>query len=155
MPTARGLSIEQLTENYHKNHTSLGIIQPKKMLDFIIEADTADWSRKHKTVQSQLKLFGNQPKLLEKIPFKFSYKFTCNDEKCKKPHTLAIYDWEIYSLYRTLTKQKPYSMDEILLKIRQKWLGEMWREDKNSYLIVGTTYPFASFIVLGVFWPPK
>ena len=46
-------------------------------------------------------------------------------------------------------------MDEILQKIKDKWLTEMWGSQKDSYFIVGTQFPNPTFIVLGVFWPSK
>lgn len=155
LPTVHYRSLEEIQDDYESKGISLGIFKPKKVEDLIIEADTADWSPKHSKVLNQLVLFGDQPKPLTKIPYKFSYKFICNDERCKKAHELAILDWEIFMLYLNIKNNYPYAMDEILQKIKDKWLTEMWSPKRDSYLIVGTQFPYPTFMVLGVFWPPK
>lgn len=154
LPTIKYDSLEQIEDDYKKYGISLGIFKPKIIEDFVIEADSKDWSKKHQQVLSQLPLFGEQPKNLLKIPYKFSYKFRCNDKRCRG-HKLAIFDWEVFSLYLSIKQNYPYAMDEILQKIKDKWLNQMWDSKRDSYLIVGTQFPNPTFIVLGVFWPPK
>lgn len=154
IPTLKYHSIEEIEDAYSIDKISLAMFQPKRIEEFVIEADTAEWSSSHQNVLSQLRLFGDQPKPLKKIPYKFSYKFICDDQRCKG-HTQIIVDWEIFMLYRQITQNYPYSMDVVLQKIRDKWLTEMWSDRRDSYLIVGTQYPYPTFIVLGVFWPPK
>jgi hypothetical protein len=100
-------------------------------------------------------LFGEQPKPLLKIPYKFSYIYKCNDERCDRPHKQAILDWEIFMLYQHLKNQYHYSMDVVLQKIKDLWLTKMWDSSRDTHLIVGTQFPNPTFIVLGVFWPPK
>lgn len=154
-PAIQFTSLEEIKDEYKSDKVSLGIFKPKSMINFIIESDTSHWSKKHQQVLSQLRLFDSQPKTLEKIPFKFSYRFVCNDKRCKKPHKLSIIDWEIFELYRRIKENYQYDMDIILEKIKNKWLDEMWGPKRDSYLIVGTQYPNPTFMVLGVFWPPK
>lgn len=155
LPTVQYNSLEQIEDDYRKSGISLGMFKPKIIEDFVVEAGPNDWSVKHQQQLGQLVLFGNQPKQLKKIPYKFSYKFRCNDERCTKSHKLAIFDWEIFSLYLNIKQNYPYAMDEILQKIKDKWLNQMWNPKRDSYLIVGTQFPNPTFIVLGVFWPSK
>lgn len=154
LPTIHYKSLEEIQDDYRAKKISLGIFKPASIEDFVIEADTVDWGSKHKRVLNQLVLFGTQPKPLMKIPYKFSYKFTCNDARCKS-HELVILDWEIYMLYLHMKKDYPYAIDEILQKMKDKWLTQMWDPKRDSYLIVGTQFPNPTFMVLGVFWPPK
>lgn len=155
LPTVHCGSLEEIQEDYKNKGISLGIFKPKKVEDLIIEADAANWSPKHSKVLGQLVLFGDQPKPLTKIPYKFSLKFSCDDVRCKKAHELAILDWEIFMLYLNIKNNYPYAMDEILQKIKDKWLSEMWSPKRDSYLIVGTQFPYPTFMILGVFWPPR
>lgn len=155
LPTVKYRSLEQIEDDYKKNGVSLGIFKPKVIEDFVIEADSKEWSKKHQQLSNQLRLFDDQPKKLTKIPYKFSYKFRCNDKRCTQSHKLAIFDWEIFVLYLNIRQNYPYAMDEILQKVKDKWLHQMWNSKRDSYLIVGTQYPNPTFIVLGVFWPPK
>lgn len=147
-------SLEAIKEDFRKKQTSLGIFKPKNIIDLTIERENDEWSTRQKKVLTQLVLFGQQPKKLEKVPFKFSYKFFC-DESCCKGHKLQIIDWEIYELYRNIKNNYPYEMDVVLEKVKQKWFYEMCSPNRDTYLIVGSRHPFPSFIVLGVFWPPK
>ncbi len=148
-------SLEQIVLEYEKEKVSLGIIKPKKIIDFKIESINNNWSPKHQDILNQFRLFEPQPKELMKIPFKFSYVFVCDDSTCDKPHKLSIIDWEIFALYLTLKNKYGYSMDVILEKIKAKWFTEMCGIDKDTHLIVGSRFPTPTFMVLGVFWPPK
>jgi len=69
-------SLEFLKEKSKKG-VSLGIIRPKKILDFIVEPASGEWKEKWQALFKQGKLFGSEQKPLEKIPYKFSYKFLC------------------------------------------------------------------------------
>lgn len=147
-------SFEEILDNYKKYRISLGMFKPQKIIEFKIEKSETDWSQKHKKVLAQQVLFGIQTKMLEKIPFKFSYVFRCEDARCPS-HKMQIIDWELYELYRNMKQKYSFSNDVVLEKVKNKWFDEMWREDKDSYLIVGSIYPKPSFNVIGVFWPPK
>lgn len=146
-------SWEEIQNNYRKKKISLGIFKPK-VIKFIMEKGDEFWQEKHQKVLGQKVLIGKQTKQLDKIPYKFSYKFTCNDRECKG-HKLRIIDWEIDELYRKLKNDYQYSMDVILEKMRQKWEAQMWSDKRDSYLIVGAQHLYGTPIVLGVFWPPK
>ncbi len=147
-------SLEELKDNFEKQKISLGILKPRK-IKLSIGSEKEDWSKKHQQVLRQGCLFDRQPKKLEKIPFKFSYDFFCNDKRCKKGHSLKIIDWELSELYRGLKEKHPYSPDIVLEKIKQKWETEMLGEKRDPHLIVGTHFPYPTFLVIGVFWPPK
>jgi len=155
LPTVKFYSIKELEEEYKSDKVSLGIFKPKEIIDFIIEPDTETWSKNQLRNLSQIRLFEQQPKPIEKIPFRFSYLFTCKDSNCKTNHKLTILDWEIFALYRNLKKQNPYDIDLNLQKLKDRWLTDMWNPKRDSYLIVGTQYPNPTFMLLGVFWPPK
>lgn len=97
-------SLEEIENAYKKNGVSLGIFKPKIVEDLIMEADDEEWSDTHKKILSQLVLFGEQPKPLFKIPYKFSYVYQCNDEQCTRFHKQAIFDWEIFNAVPTSSK---------------------------------------------------
>ena len=152
IPTASH-SLEQILDEYENTKKSLGIFKPKKVIDFIAKPDNKVWSSSQLQKLNQPGLFGDQPKDLEKIPFKFSYKFVCNDPRCTG-HMISIHDWEIFQLYRNLRDDYHYAMDEVLKKIKSRYLDDMWNSKKDSYFIVGSVYPKKTFIILGIFWPP-
>lgn len=153
LPTA-SQSLEEIVKKYQEKRISLGIFKPKEICDFKITKDESDWGPRQKKIMAQLRLFGDQPKSLQKIPWKFTYTFKCNERSCKG-HNLSIRDWEIFMLYKNLLKKNRYAMDEVMTRIKEVWLDKMWGNDKDSYLIVGSVFPRPSFVVLGVFWPPR
>jgi len=151
-------SIEQLQDRFFEKNISLGVIKPKKIINFTAEKDTSSWQGRKAFAQNQLKLFGPQPKNLKKVPYKFYYHFFCNDSGCKEPHKFSIHDWEINMLYHNMKRKYGYAEDIVLEKVKQKWFDQMCAKDKDTYLFVGTVHSRFKrpiFVVLGVFWPPK
>ncbi|HBQ27258.1 MAG TPA: hypothetical protein DD791_12750 [Syntrophomonas sp.] len=100
----------------------------------------------------QQDLFGIEKKPLEKMPYSFHYRFRCDDENCSG-HDITIIDWEIQQAYRSWLIK--YGEDELLNKIKQKWLDTLCDPGRDTYFIVGTHHVFKIFIILGIFWPPK
>jgi hypothetical protein len=144
-------SVEALLQSYDVDGTSLGIIRPAKVHDVVVEADSADWSPQHRKHLEQMSLFGPAPKHLEKPSHRFSYRFTCSDPSCNG-HTLQITDWGLSVLY--LRTRAESGENEAVSKTRMKcW--ELVGGDRDAYFYVGTTYPYKSCIVLGVFSPKK
>jgi hypothetical protein len=146
-------SVEDLEDMYDKDKTSIGIIKPKT-IDFKVEKGIDEWGPKQLIRLNQLGLFESPPKNLEKIPYTFSYLFTCDDIRCKRQHKFQIIDWEIYELFRKM-RDSHGSVLTALEKVKDTWLNRMWSENRDSYLLLGTIFPFKSYNVLGVFWPPK
>lgn len=68
---------------------------------------------------------------------------------------MMIEDWEVGELYLKELKRcgNPKAAAE---SVREKFLGELCGPGKDTHFYVGTVlrYP-KSWIVLGVFWPPK
>lgn len=79
---------------------TLGIFKPRKIDCLVISAVNANWTPAQLAILRQGHLFIKNPKAeLEKIPFKFQYKFWCDDEKCGG-HTLMCTDWEMGQSWR-------------------------------------------------------
>lgn len=146
-------SMETLQDLQEKENVSLGIVRPKRIHDFIVEADDPDWKPEWKALFKQQKLFGPQQKLLEKIPYKFSYKFECDDPRCTG-HQMMIEDWEIGRLYLQM-RDKHGSPEAAVDKVRQKFFDQMCAQKIDTHFFVGTVAQFRTWIVLGVFWPAK
>jgi len=140
-----------LAKQNHEN-ISLSIIKPRKIIDFIWEDDAKEWESWQTQKMSQLGLFdANKPKPLEKIPYKFSYEYLCEDDQCQK-HKMIIADWEINALYRNMKSK--YDEKTALKKVKEKFIDDLWRK-RDLYFILGTTSRFYTWIIIGVFYPPK
>lgn len=147
-------SMCEIQKQQKEHGKSLGVFRPRLVTDILIEDDRADWSGKKQVALDQLTFFDPQTTTLEKIPLKFKYKYFCQDEDCPG-HVQSIIDWEIMELYRKV-RASADDPAEIKEKIRQKYLEELCGPDRDTHFFVGNhSQHRASFMVLGVFWPPK
>src|SRR5258708_2884767 len=145
-------TLNQWKALFDEDKTSLGIVRPSRFLDLRIETADREWKPEWAALFQQLTLFGPPPKPLTKIPFKFSYVFECEDSS--KPHHALIEDWELGVLYLNEVDRLG-SEEKAKESVRQKYFAELCGDDKDTRLFMGTTFPYNSWVVLGVFWPPK
>lgn len=134
---------------------SLAVVQPAGPPELVITEREAEqlerWRRRAAGAKNKLSLFDDPTESkpdFEVIPWRFSYRFRCSRAGCAG-HTQTIVDWEAVALWRNV-RDRPNWQD----LMRQKFEHEMW-QGKATVLFVGNQeqYP-ASFLVLGVFWPP-
>lgn len=131
---------------------TLGIFKPKEITDFIIEPDAQPtWTSKELEILSQESMFDKKPPSpLEKIPFRFIYRFACNESGCKG-HRLSIVDWEINQAYRSWTRKYGTQWEEYF---RQKFEEDMINK-LDTHLFVGTMRAHPDvWIIIGLFYPP-
>jgi len=131
---------------------TLGFFKPKNVRRFLIRKDEPNWSEEDLGRLSQYSLFENAPREpLEKIPYKFIYQLVCDEETCKGHH-LSCVDWELGESYRQWRRQ--YG-DRWRWAIENKYANELVYE-KDLHFFVGTirAHP-ASWIITGLFYPPK
>jgi len=148
-------SMEEIQAEYDQRKTSLAIFKPAEVTKLTIEAGDPDWTPKQKAKMAQTTIFGKAPMQLEKMPYTFYYHFRCNNESCRG-HKMSIIDWELEELYRKAqNKFGKYAMDSILNYVKVNFFDKYWSPGYDSYLIVGSRFPYASFMVLGVFYPQK
>jgi len=140
-------------EKVDKTDCSLGIIRPREISDFIAEETDREWPPKFQKIFDQLRLFGPKQKPLEKIPYKFSYVFKCEDPNCKG-HKKMIEDWEIGELYRKM-RDKYMNEEKAVADVKNKFYDVVCGKGKDTYFYVGTVLRYGSWIILGVFYPKK
>lgn len=149
-------SLCDIQESQKQSGTSLGVFRPKEVLDFTCEEDSENWSSAELAKLSQEDLFlTNENKLLERIPYKFRYRFRCENCRANQPHHCMVIDWELMALFRRLRRES-LSKQDCLTKLKDKWLNELCGPKRETLFFTGNmqAYP-QSFLILGVFWPPK
>ena len=151
-----------LAKDQTKN-TSLAVFRPKEILDFKIEKVEREWDKKKleklKASAQQFDLFKNSEnpfEVVNKLPYKFSYKFTSDDGK---ERTLMIEDWEIGALYWKSLKSNEGNESKACEDVKKKYFDD-FAKTKDLYLFLGTTREFHSiapnpFIIIGTFHPKK
>ncbi len=145
-------SIEQLEEEKEKNHATIGIIKPVKIVDFYKKKidDCRDWER-DLINGTQKTLFQGYKTPLDKVSYWIGYHFFCDDKRCKGHHMMSE-DWETIELFRQM-KEK-YKDDELAFqKVREKYLN--WMHGRDLYFVVGTESRWNKFLIISIFYPPK
>ena len=132
---------------------SLGVFRPRRVLDLVWE-DAQPRSTRQQAKLDQRSLF-DSPSVegLEEIPYKFRYRYQCEDCAGNDSHQQRVLDWEIGQAYRSWRTK--YGEERALRGIRKKWLVEMASSAKDLHFFVGNIARFPrSFCVLGCFYPP-
>jgi hypothetical protein len=143
----------QLVERHERDRTSLGVVRPLRVHDMEIREAPSEWKPEWQSLFSQLKLFGPPQKPLRKVPYTFHYVFECEDSG-GKTHKAMCEDWELGMLF--LHESERLGSDKAAAEsVRNKFFGEMCRDDKDTRFFMGTHFPYNTWLVLGVFWPPK
>lgn len=150
------LEAESMCEIYRRQEvdgTSLGAFRPADV-DLEVTHEGSEWSPEQAAQLDQPSLFFPNKDVLEKIPYRFRYTYRCSDRQCGG-HAQTIIDWELAQAYRSWSTR--YGTEaELIDKIRQRWVAEMCAATKDTRFFVGNQHQHPkSFLVLGVFWPPK
>jgi hypothetical protein len=150
LPHRTRLELEAL---YDSEKASLGIVRPTEIIDLKVEEVDREWKPQWQAVLNQFSLFSGPPKHLEKLPYRFTYVFRCADTG-EKPHTAMIEDWELGVLYR---KEVERLGDEkaAVASVRKKFFDEICSPLRDTRFFMGTVFPYNTWVVIGVFWPPK
>lgn len=143
-------SMEEIEEQYSIDQRSLAIFKPRKVIKFSADFEGRGWTELEKTKLGQMSLFDTPdciPEELKKVPYSFRCEYLCDNPNCKG-HTQKITIWDFNWAYFQYCER--YQDEKIALaKLEEKWLS-YFAPDKDGYLIVGTTHPYPSFIIIGV-----
>jgi hypothetical protein len=151
-------SMEELHAKQEQDKTSLGIFRPKEVFDLVVSPDDADWKAGFKAALMQQRLWENRKASKEpprKVPFKFQYKFACDDPRCKNSHQMMIEDWEVGALYWRCVDGGATPAEACRL-VKEKFLGQICASDRDTHFYVGTVLAHPkSWVIIGVYWPKK
>ncbi|PKM39631.1 MAG: hypothetical protein CVV04_09635 [Firmicutes bacterium HGW-Firmicutes-9] len=143
-------SMEEIEDQFEKEHKSLAIFKPRVITNFYIDPESPDWSELEKSKLGQMSLFDTPdtiPTELKKVPYSFRCEYYCHNPECKG-HKQKITIWDFNWAYFKYCEQ--YGDEQVALeKLKEKWFS-YFASDKDGYLIVGTTHPYHSFIIIGV-----
>lgn len=134
----------------------MGVFKPAEVLDVLQEEEQENWSAADLVKLQQKDFFMTKDNaLLEKLPYRWLYHYRCSDANCTG-HKQTIVDWETGAFYRSAILAKGITdPEEVRLKMREKFLGQLCGKDRDTYFFTGNMAAHqASFLVLGVFWPP-
>lgn len=143
----------------NKKGISLALLRPKKIIGLVIEEEkNSDWTedelRKLIQAQQQGSLFDNGKKdlyTLQKMPYKFYYRYLCDTPSGEKEFKHKIVDWEVCALYRNCKKDYGNNWQE---PFRQKMEEQLTSKDLMFFM--GNIHRFPhQWLVISLFYPPK
>lgn len=145
-------TLNELKQRYDEDRTSLGVVRPHRVLDLEVRPADPEWKSEWQTLFQQMTLFGPPQKPLRKLPYSFHYIFECDDSD--RPHTAMCEDWELGVLF--LNEAARLGSDEKAAEsVKNKFLRELCGPSRDTRFYMGTRFPYNTWLVLGVFWPPK
>jgi hypothetical protein len=127
------------------------VFRPKSIHKFVIEPDDPDWTPEEREKLIQYSIYdGHTFRPIEKIPYKFSYRFTCDESNCGG-HKLICVDWELGQSYRAWRR-----------KYKEEWeraIIDRYETDmilgRDTHFFVGTIHGHPNaWIIIGLFYPP-
>jgi hypothetical protein len=131
---------------------SLGLVKPRKVCDFTWEETEREWEEWQLAIMRSVNLFGPSRRPLNKIPYKFSYYYFCQEAQCKGHHQM-IEDWEVGALYRNMVEK--YTDEKIACaKVRERFFDSICCEKNNLHFYVGTVLGHGTYVIVGLFYPP-
>jgi hypothetical protein len=148
-------SLEEIREAQARDGTSLGMFRPKEILR-ITKRPAEPWNEKQRAYLQRQHLdlgadVSRELSELEQIPWTFSYEFLCDDERCAKPHSLSIIDWEIGAAYRNWTRAYGKEWEA---KLRQKFERELPASDLH-FVVGNLAAHHHVFVIVGLVRPPR
>jgi len=156
-------NLQELIDKAKSDGTSLAVFKPTRVFDFTVEAVERDWDSDRLAIlqglSQQMSLFQtpeeieNEFKVVQKVPYKFSYKF---EDDSGKQSSMMVEDWEIGMLYFHCLKSAGGNERVANEKVKTKYFHEFIQKDLHFFL--GTTKQFHyvapnPFIIIGTFYP--
>ncbi|MFH5823142.1 hypothetical protein [Georgenia sp. AZ-5] len=130
---------------------SLGLVRPVEISDLVVTPNP-DY-RPRGVDDVDVDLFGTETELLEATPVVAKYRYRCAYRACKG-HEQSIVDWESGQFARRNLKH--HTMPEVTEMHRRRFLDEICGSTRDTLFYVGNQHQHpASFLVLGLFWPPQ
>ena len=143
-------TVRQLEDLYERERVSLGVVRPSRVLDVKIEKTGREWTSTKQVLFRQFSLFGDVQKPLVKIP---SSSVTFSSARIALFHERMIEDWSWVSISQRRARMGDER--EAAESVRYTYLHRLCSPDRDTRFFMGTTYPWNSWVVVGVFYPPK
>jgi hypothetical protein len=143
-------SIETLKEKFKEDKTSLGLIKVHELMRFYSKEPLEEIElEESKFIQSTL--FGEKKSILQKIPHVFRYEFKCCPS-CNG-HDMSVEDWEVFESFRSWLKYYNGDYNVMWAKMKEKYYDFM--NQRDLYFYMGTDSQYGSWMIIGLYYPPK
>jgi len=140
------------TECDRSGSPTLGLFKPRSINKLVIEPDSPDWTPDELRKLQRITLFQNAPpRELEKLPYRFRYRFQCDEPDCPT-HTFLCTDWEMGGAFLRFRQRYGSAWEA---KFRQRFEDEMINKN-DTHFYVGTLHQHpGTWIIVGLFYPMR
>lgn len=154
-------SVEALQEAEKRDHTSLGLVQPREIIKIYKRRKSArereEWDEQRARALQNRDLFvdvDSATKDLAFCPVEYRAKFKCEDAACRAGHDFGIFDWGLYVLdYSQYVSRGPVTAESKVVQRIQQLMDPSKRE---PYFFLGNTKAHSNrFMIVGLFHPPR
>jgi hypothetical protein len=142
-------SLDYLESKYTEDHTSLGLIKPKDLLNFYTREPLA---QPPEPKEYQKSLDNQIIPIVDSIPHIFAYQFRCGGCRDGPPHDIMCEDWELFESYRAWWKYYP-RVDLLWEKLHKKFYDYMLKQDLYFFMGMHSLQP--TWLIIGLYYPPK
>ncbi len=145
-------SLEELELKSTKDNVSLGLINPRELTDMTIDTKhDVETSESEILKEIQITLDGESRTDLESIEYNFRYHFLCQNPECKG-HNIMCEDWEMIESWRKWKTRYP-DRKTLEQKFKERYLDYLMT--RNLHFFVGTHSKFNTWLIIGLYYPPK
>lgn len=133
--------------------TSLGAFRPKR-IDVLNPVPATEWKESQRAVASQVSLLQPNKPPLEWIPWKFRYRYWCDDSGCENGHSMSVIDWGLAELYRKYRREGGDAAARTAVMEKMEELGDL--STKDMILMVGNQHLRPqTFMIIGYAYPKR
>lgn len=145
-------SVEELQRLAAQGVRTMGYVQPRSTPELVVQEREATWSAPKAALLDQMPLFGRRKAPLERIPFRFAYRFFCEGEGCGG-HDMQILDWEMHEAYRNWRDE--YGEPNWREKFVEKFGPSFFAQHDVLFNLGNIAAHPKSFCITGLFYPKK
>jgi hypothetical protein len=161
-PSNTFASVEALQAQQAIDHTSLGVVKPKKIVQIVHEPYSkpereAYW-RKYRETVAQLPIeFDEDAEIVKPLTppdFRFQVRFTCDGPACRLVHKFSVLDWEVDAMYfrQKAEKGQTGAANEVVKHLESRLRDNP--ADVRFFLGNISTHPH-QFTIVGLWYPTK
>ena len=145
-------SVEALQEAAAQGGRTMAYIRPRGVPELLIEPREAAWDERRAGLINQIPLFGKPKVPLQRIPFRFAYRYRCDGDQCTG-HDMQVLDWEMHQAYRRWRQE--YGDGGWRAKFIEKFGPSFFARNEVLFNLGNIAAHPQSFCITGLFYPRR
>jgi hypothetical protein len=157
-------SVEALQAARDRDGTSIGVVKPKAVTGYRVEAYSEEerrgfWARYRSILAHQeLRFRPEEEWTVRPLPapeVRFQLLFRCDDPTCTLDHISSVCDWEVDTLYNSL-RRRGNTAEQACQQVIARLRDDVCSEGRDTYFFLGNmaAYP-RRFSIVGLWYPKR